>query len=188
MEGCNKVDIKSTVLPMEFVPANNKLEQEVFDIVSQKLMKHTCKHRTKKIALESDYENFCNILDRTVMYGINAHYDLSSETYRLILEEGSRNNTQRKQLEKYEFELFRYLFKYRRENIINFKVRLGRPEITKIEHELKMSSLDLIATVGGLIGLMVGFSITSLFELLFHCCALGYGRINPKDLNKEEGF
>ncbi len=185
MEGCEKINLDTKVMLMPLSLANNRIEKQLFDLMADKLLKTTCTNPYKRTTLEERYLHLCDILQRTVMYGINPHYDVEEETSRLILEDDRREN--RTQLEKYEYDLVRLLHKYKRENIIKFKIRIGSPEVNIVEHELKMSSLDLIATVGGLIGLMVGFSITSLFELLFHCCALGYGRINPTDLNKDEG-
>ena len=45
---------------------------------------------------------------------------------------------------------------------------LRDPFYVKIEREMRISDLDIWSNIGGLMGLIMGFSFISLIELLYH--------------------
>ena len=61
-----------------------------------------------------------------------------------------------------------FLFKYAEENFAYVKVFSKYPYHTKIQMSLEMSLLQFISSLGGLLGLLMGLSIISLFELIYH--------------------
>ncbi len=158
MPGCESVRIKREIIQAPLA-SNTDLRQ----IMLKKILEKTCKDEEKRITMESRYSNLCSDLLDVRVYGLeqdNYLFDTANLTYP----------------EKRRNQLFEYLDKYREDNILRLRVGIAFPEVTVADYSLKMSRLDLVSTTGGTIGLMVGFSITSFFELIFICCTLGYGR------------
>ena len=63
-----------------------------------------------------------------------------------------------------------FLFKYAEENFAYVKVFSKFPYHTKIQMSLEMNEIQFISNLGGLLGLLMGLSIISLFELIYHVC------------------
>ena len=57
-----------------------------------------------------------------------------------------------------------------RDNLVEVGIFLRDPFYVKIERELRISPLEFVSNIGGLMGLFTGFSFISLIELLYHGC------------------
>ena len=55
-----------------------------------------------------------------------------------------------------------------RDNLVEVGIFLRDPFYVKIEREMRISDLDIWSNIGGLMGLIMGFSFISLIELLYH--------------------
>ena len=65
-------------------------------------------------------------------------------------------------------KLVRFLFKYAQENLAYIKVGMKNHFYTKVKRDLEITRLDFFNAVGGMLGLCLGLSIISVFELFFH--------------------
>ena len=66
--------------------------------------------------------------------------------------------------------LVRIVVKYStsRDNLVKVGIFLRDPFYVKIEREMRISVLDIWSNIGGLMGLIIGFSFISLIEMLYH--------------------
>lgn len=56
---------------------------------------------------------------------------------------------------------------YAKENIAKVNIYLRDPFVKRIVREEKISIITFIGSVGGLLGLFMGFSVVTLFEILY---------------------
>ena len=57
-----------------------------------------------------------------------------------------------------------------RDNLVEVGMFLRDPFYVKIEREMRISELEFVSNIGGLMGLLMGFSFISLIEFLYHVC------------------
>jgi hypothetical protein len=65
------------------------------------------------------------------------------------------------------------MYNYGRENLALVHVMIQSPYITKIKRDVSITFTNYMANTGGLLGLSIGFSFVSAFEILFcfcNCC------------------
>ena len=62
------------------------------------------------------------------------------------------------------------LYQYGRDNLALVHVVIQSPYVTMIKRDVEMTFTSYIANTGGIIGLCLGFSFISGFELIFWCC------------------
>ena len=60
------------------------------------------------------------------------------------------------------------LYKYSRENLALVNVYIKQPVVTKILKDQRIPIIWFVANCGGILGLCMGFSIVTVFEVL-HC-------------------
>lgn len=65
-------------------------------------------------------------------------------------------------------DLFKGLFYYARDNIIHLKVYFKDPYYTIITRDVGTTLISFIGNVGGLLGLCLGLSFLSVFEIIYH--------------------
>ena len=56
---------------------------------------------------------------------------------------------------------------YAKENVAKVNIYLRDPFVKRIVREEKISIITFIGSVGGLLGLFMGFSVVSLFEIIY---------------------
>ena len=57
-----------------------------------------------------------------------------------------------------------------RDNLVEVGIFFRDPFYVMIEREMRITELDFVSNIGGLMGLLMGFSFISLIELLYHVC------------------
>jgi hypothetical protein len=62
------------------------------------------------------------------------------------------------------------LYQYGRDNLALVHVVIQSPYVTMIKRDVEMTFTSYIANTGGIIGLCLGFSFITGFELIFWCC------------------
>ena len=60
------------------------------------------------------------------------------------------------------------VFRYAKENMALVNVYIKDPVVTRIKRDQKITIIGFVANTGGLLGLCMGFSLISAFEILFH--------------------
>ena len=71
-------------------------------------------------------------------------------------------------MEKYE-PIKELLYKYAKENIAIVYIFIRDPYYTKIKKDEAISIVSFISNTGGLVGLCLGLSLVSVFEIIYHC-------------------
>ncbi len=66
------------------------------------------------------------------------------------------------------FRLIRLLHKYARENLLLANIYIKDPAVTMIRRDQKIPIIWFVANVGGILGLCMGCSLVTLFEVLHH--------------------
>ena len=64
-------------------------------------------------------------------------------------------------------DIVKLVIHYAKENIAKVNIYLRDPFVKRIVREEKISIITFIGSVGGLLGLFMGFSVVSLFEILY---------------------
>ena len=60
--------------------------------------------------------------------------------------------------------------KHPRDNLVEVGIFFRDPFYVMIERDMRITELDFVSNIGGLMGLLMGFSFISLIELLYHVC------------------
>ena len=73
------------------------------------------------------------------------------------------------------FFLFSYsleedIFQYAKQNLAVVNVYIKDPVVTRILRDEKIPVIAFVANTGGLLGLCMGFSLVSVFEIVYHAC------------------
>jgi len=63
-------------------------------------------------------------------------------------------------------------FEYARANVAKINIFFNDPAIKKVVRDIKLSRIMFTANVGGILGLAMGASVITLFEVLYHLCRL----------------
>ena len=61
------------------------------------------------------------------------------------------------------------MFRYAKQNMALVNVYIKDPVVTRIKRDQKIPIIGFVANTGGLLGLCMGFSLISAFEIIFHC-------------------
>ncbi|XP_023326252.1 uncharacterized protein LOC111699750 [Eurytemora carolleeae] len=70
---------------------------------------------------------------------------------------------------------------YARDNIVSVNMYIENPFITSYTTDVEMSGLDIISSIGGLLGLFIGFSLVTLGEIVYYLLFLMFSRIITKN-------
>ena len=60
------------------------------------------------------------------------------------------------------------IFQYAKKNLAVVNVYIKDPVVTRIKRDQKIPIIAFVANTGGLLGLCMGFSLVSVFEILYH--------------------
>ena len=128
-----------------------------FCLVLTKVIK-ICKDPVKKLSLEKRYEGdmTCNQIISLAEGNKTICKTETSIPDQIILKENP-------------FKVFEFLNRYTANNIAILKIYLKDPYYTLIMKDEQMSTISWIGNMGGLLGLFMGLSFVSLFEILYHC-------------------
>ena len=67
-------------------------------------------------------------------------------------------------------KIFNFVHEYANDNIAVVKLFLRDPYYTNIKKDREITFINFIGNTGGLVGLCMGLSAVSLFELFYHFC------------------
>ena len=80
------------------------------------------------------------------------------------------------------FQLISILYKYARENLALVNIYIKDPAVTQIKRDQRVPMIWFIANVGGILGLTMGCSLVTIFEILHHV-ALMFFRTGKRSLS-----
>ena len=61
-----------------------------------------------------------------------------------------------------------------RDNLVEVGIFLRDPFYVKIDRGMRITELEFVSNIGGLMGLLMGFSFISLIEFFYHVCMTFY--------------
>ena len=125
---------------------------EEFCYLWQKILKICIGNKAKQELFDSYYPNFkC------------ANIQKINETYEFCRADFTPNTT----LIQQHPEILNFLFEYAQNNIALLNVYIKDPYYTKIKRDEQITNVSFVANIGGLLGLCMGLSIISIFEVLY---------------------
>ena len=173
LEACedqqNEVAVTSSRLPNR----QTMLKWSDFCIVMQKLRK-SCVHVWKRIDLDRQYPSLCSLLlkklNLTALSSFNEDNKhlckniLSNfKIFGQVKEDGDSSDSS-------DEELLNALFLYSRENLALVNIYIKPPVVTRIMKDERIPVIWFVANCGGILGLCMGFSIVTVFEVLHYLC------------------
>ena len=143
--------LTTSLFPVESIFSNNPL----FCLTLNKLSR-ICSSPVKSKIFESSIDEV----------GINCKEILNvNNTNKICSEDGTPNATSILANSK----MTDFLFKYAKKNLAILKVLIRDPFYTLIRRDEQSPLISSIGNAGGLLGLCMGFSLVSIFEIVFYC-------------------
>ena len=136
----------------------NFFYQKTFCDAASHIWQVTCQNKNRKFFMDKHQPNLCLELEKFKEYFRNTtSCDYWPEHY-------FKNN------EVPNETLVKEMYLYGRENLAMVHVLIQSPYVTKMKRDVAMTFTNYIANTGGLLGLCLGFSLITGFELVFWCC------------------
>ena len=132
-----------------------------FCLILKKVIK-VCEDPIRKIALENRYEHYHE-------FYITCNQMQSNEISEICNGTNTLPDVLKLEKSPYKKKLVDFIYKYTSNNIAILKVFFRDPYYTLINKDQQMTLISFIANTGGLLGLFMGLSFVSLFEMLYHC-------------------
>lgn len=195
LEACedqqNEVAITTSKLPNR----QTMLKWPDFCIVMLKLKK-SCNHVSKRIELDSEYPTLCPLL----LAKLNESYMDSSGTKELC-KNAFNNFTMFWEVKEFQTDvvenstdeaLLNAMFTYARQNLALVNIYIKPPVVKRIMKDERIPMIWFVANCGGILGLCMGFSIVTVFEVLHYVIRLIFyscpNSISSRQNNDEEGM
>ena len=177
LEACqdqqNEVAVTTSRLPNR----QTMLKWSDFCIVMEKLKK-SCNHVWKRIDLDRQYPSLCSLLlvklNKTNLNSFHVNNkELCMKALSTFKTLGDVADTQKDGFkEESDEELLNSLFRYARENLALVNIYIKPPVVTRITKDERIPVIWFVANCGGILGLCMGFSIVTVFEVLHYFCRL----------------
>ena len=108
-------------------------------------------NRDRRFLIDESYPNLCKTLEEHYLYFQDCNnWPGTFEPNQTLIDE---------------------MYNYGRENLAMVHVMIQSPYITKIKRDVSITFTNYMANTGGLLGLCIGFSFISAFEILFCFCS-----------------
>ena len=174
LEACedqqNQVSVTTSRLPNQ----QTMLRWPELCIVMEKL-KNSCSHHWKRIDLDRHYPRLCPLLlDRFLEVSLSTGEKGMESNCANALNNISALGSLEEGFEKTEFRnssdeiLLSGLFKYARQNLALVNIYIRPPVVTRIMKDERIPVIRFVANCGGILGLCMGFSIVTAFEVLHY--------------------
>ena len=171
LEACedqqNEVAITTSKLPNR----QTMLKWPDFCIVLQKLQK-SCNHISKRIELDSEYPTLCPLL----LEKLNESY-IDSDGTKELCRNAFNNFTMFWEVKEFQTDvvenssddaLLNAMFTYARQNLALVNIYIKPPVVKRIMKDERIPVIWFVANCGGILGLCMGFSIVTVFEVLHY--------------------
>ena len=154
---CDMQEYNTAMSFAQYPPDEGFFEQHYFCYVASHILQVTCTSKSRKYFLEKKHPNLCKVLtDFEQFFGNESDCVNWPKPFFKIFDEENQTLTEEMQ-------------KYGKRNLALVNVFFQSPYMTKMKRDLEMTLTDFIASTGGLLGLYLGFSFVSLFEIFFWC-------------------
>ena len=177
LEACqdqqNEVAVTTSRLPNR----QTMLKWSDFCVVMEKLKK-SCNHVWKRIDLDRQYPSLCSLLlvklNETNLNSFHINnQELCIKALSTFKTLGGVGDIEKDGLkEASDEELLNSLFRYARENLALVNIYIKPPVVTRIAKDERIPVIWFVANCGGILGLCMGFSIVTVFEVLHYFCRL----------------
>ena len=158
LDACSDQLNKLTITSRRFPNKHTFVDKDTFCLLFLRL--NTSCHSEKAPFLTQEYPNICSNINQTLFSlseGPPCAHDLKWPTENL----STLNQTLSNQLE-------RDFYQYAKKNMMILNVFINELTVTQILKDEKISTISFIANTGGLLGLCMGFSLITIFELIYH--------------------
>ena len=141
-----------------------------------KLVK-ACKSPKKRFHISSKHPLLCGRIDKAELVNASGCFDvLSSTGYDRYWNDDGFRRVNKLLAANIEEDLFNYA----RENVILLNIMIKDLTVTRVMKEEYSTNVSFIANTGGLIGLCVGMSCVSLFEIIYHFIKFVSGKFDKR--------
>ena len=154
-------DVQENNNQMSFAPypqLGNFFYQNIFCDAASHILQVTCQDANRKFFMDKKQPNLCLELNKFEEYFGNT---TSCEYWPTNYFENNDAPNE---------NLVTELYQYGRDNLALVHVLVQSPYITKLKRDVSMTFTSYIANTGGLLGLCLGFSLITGFEMIFWCC------------------
>ena len=138
--------------------ANTFRYREEFCLILPRIL-HKCKG-VKKASLEHKYPGICTKLDP--LQGLNPNKFCFNNQWDPT-GSGIKNCTEQRC-----YDIEKSVYEYARDNMVIIHISIKDPYVKKFKKDEKMPIISYIANLGGLLGFVLGFSIITGIEVLYH--------------------
>ena len=155
--GCK---VQTNAIEMSFAPYPQReifFHKKTFCNLASHIRQVTCQNENRKFFIDKKQPNLCSILNE-----FDDYFGSSSSC-----QEWPGNFFQN--YDDVNVTLEDEMYEYGRQNLALVHVVMQSPYVTKIKRDVAMTFTTYVANTGGLLGLCLGFSLISTFELFFWC-------------------
>lgn len=138
-----------------------------FCSVADRLLRGPCRDEKKRFFVDLYHEGLCKMLEeRSQLLGTCSSWPQEF----LFRNPGpDSDNTPKFEMNKNDTDFVNAVQEYSKENLAQIKVMFRANYVQSIKRDLEMTFTGFVANTGGLLGLCMGFSFVSFFELIYHC-------------------
>ena len=155
---CNVQENNNQMSSVPYPHRGNFFYQKTFCDAASHIWQVTCQNKNRKFFIDKNQPNLCLELEKFKEYfGNTTSCEYWPGDY-------FKNN------EAPNETLVTEMYLYGRDNLAMVHVLIQSPYVTKMKRDIAMTFTSYIANTGGLLGLCLGFSLITGFELVFWCC------------------
>eukprot|EP00094_Tigriopus_californicus_P006437 TCALIF_06199-PA protein Name:"Protein of unknown function" AED:0.31 eAED:0.34 QI:0/0/0/0.33/1/1/3/0/625 len=156
----NQIAVTTSKLPNR----QTFVERPEFCILTEKLQR-SCSTQWKKLELDLQYPKLCDLLD-SLKQQVRSDPAIVDETVCAhITRHHDPFNVNKSSLAHLFLETS---FRYARDNLALVHIYIKQPVVTKIVRDQRIPVIWFVANCGGILGLCMGFSIVTVFEVLHY--------------------
>ena len=155
LPSCQYQDNPNTMTTVQYPPEENYLMQTSFCVVASHIFQRSCLNDERRFFIEDSFPKLCRVL----------------EDFAYLFDNTTNCNTW--PAEYFEFNdainstLQDEVREYGKINLALLHVFHQSPYVTKIKRSVEMTFTGYVSNTGGLLGLYLGFSFVSAFEMLY---------------------
>ena len=153
---CKTQDYDFKMSYVSYPSKNTYLYQQSFCQTATKILQKSCSNKEKGSLLTMEYPNLCSVLkDFSPAFGTANLCQNWPESYFQIF--------------TLTIPLLKKCFNIE-ENLALIEIAIQTPFVKRIKKDIEMSFTDFLANTGGILGLYLGCSLLSFFEIIYWIC------------------